>query len=336
MKDQQESGTSKSRTTTKKGQRFGVILLPYSVSYQRLAEAAQHAEALGFDSLWISDHIQRGSTPILECWTTIAALGALTRRIRIGSLATCNSFRNPGLLAKMVATASLVSKGRVDLAIGIGYDESEFRAAGIAFPSFKERVERLGETLQIVKSLWTKEATNFQGKYWNFRNAVCEPKPPVLPRIWVAGRNNELIRVAASQGAYGMNILPYSGTLDHRRISSIDDLKEISERIASAGIDHKSMYCGDGGLVIGEDREDYARKVERASHAAGLTEEKFGERLANLSIVHGTVDEVSSSIRTLASLGFEELMMIFPGWQDGNYENMDLFAKVFLESSSPS
>ncbi|HZW57882.1 MAG TPA: LLM class flavin-dependent oxidoreductase [Nitrososphaerales archaeon] len=320
-------------SSNKKTPRFGVILLPYSVSYQRLAEAALHAESLGFDSLWIPDHIQRGTTPILECWTTISALSALTRKVRIGSLATCNSFRNPGLLAKMVATASLVSKGRVELAIGIGYDEAEFKAAGIRFPPFKERVERLDETLQIVRSLWTEKTTNFEGRYWNFKDAVCEPKPVGLPRIWVAGRNKELIRVAAKQGAYGMNILPYSGTLDRRRISSIDELKEISQEIAGAGIEHKSMYCGDGGLVVGIDGADYAKRVERAAAATGLAVKKFGERISNLSIMHGTIEQVSSSIKMLASLGFEELMIIFPGWQEGNYENMDLFAKEFVQGS---
>ncbi len=119
-----------------KRQRYGAILLPYSVSFERLIEATQHVEELGFDSVWISDHLQRDTTPTHECWTTISALSAWTSKILIGSLATCNSFRNPALLAKMVATVSQISCGRTDLAIGLGYDRSEHEAYGYAFPKF--------------------------------------------------------------------------------------------------------------------------------------------------------------------------------------------------------
>ena len=305
---------------------YGVILLPYSVSYQRILETTRHAEALGFDSVWISDHLQRGLTPTLECWSTISALIASTKRVRLGSLATCNSFRNPLLLAKMVSTIYEISPKRVELAIGLGYDPKEHAAGGFPFLSSDQRIEKLEETLQIIQSLWTRKKTTFKGKYWKIENAVCEPKPSSLPRIWVAGRNKKLFEIA-SKYAQGVNILPYSGTMENRRISSFEELEQIVDKIDSYGSLAKSLYCGDGGLVIGKDDRDYARKLKRAAYSQGLSEAQLTGRLRNLSILYGTVGECKDRCEKLARIGFEELMIIFSGWQKGNYESMDLFAK---------
>ncbi|MCL4518628.1 MAG: LLM class flavin-dependent oxidoreductase [Thaumarchaeota archaeon] len=312
--------------------RYGVILLPYSVSFERLVKTAQHAEDLGFDSVWISDHLQRDTTPTHECWTSIAALSALTSKISIGSLATCNSFRNPGLLAKMISTVSQISCGRTDFAIGLGYDKSEHQAYGYNFPEFKERVERLSETLLTLRSLWTKKKTNFEGKYWKFESTVCEPKPfGRMPRIWVAGRNHLVLKTAASGRAYGINILPYSGVMEKRRISSFEELELIAKQINRYKL-NKSMYCGDSGLVIGKSKSDYEARLRRYASIQNLSISSARKKIENLSILHGATSECETELRRLATLGFEELMIIFPGWQMGDYSNMDLFAREFISN----
>ena len=305
-------------------------MLPYSVSFERLVEAARHAEDLGFDSVWISDHLQRDTTPTLECWTSIAALSALTSKITIGSLATCNSFRNPGLLAKMISTVSQISRGRTDFAIGLGYDKSEHLAYGYKFPEFSERVERLSETLETLRLLWTRRKTNFNGKYWKFENTVCEPKPfGRIPRIWVAGRNPLVLETAATKGAHGINILPYSGVMEKRRISSFEELELIAKQIGSYKLG-KSMYCGDGGLVIGRNESDYESRLRKYASFQKLSISSARKRIENLSIIHGSTRECKTQLDRLTTLGFEELMMIFPGWQRGDYSNMDLFAREFI------
>ena len=312
--------------------RYGAILLPYSVSFENMFKAARHAEDLGFDSIWISDHLQRGTTPTHECWTTISALSACTSKIAIGSLATCNSFRNPALLAKMVSTVSQVSQGRTDITIGIGYDKSEHEAYGYDFPPFKERVERLSETLEILRSLWTRKRSNFQGKYWKIENAECEPKPfGRVPRIWVAGRNPLVLKAASKSRAYGINMLPYSGVLENRRMSAYDELESIAKQIDRLKL-KKSMYCGDGGLVIGKNASDYEARLGKVAAVQNLSTKELREKLNNLSIIHGTAKQCESTLGRLASLGFEELMMIFPGWQKGDFSNMDLFASEFIEN----
>ena len=309
--------------------KFGVILLPYSVSFSTILKAAKRAEELGFDSVWVSDHIQRGKIPTLECWSTISALGARTESLRIGSLATCSSFRNPALLAKTFSTASNISNGRVELGIGTGYDPDEHIANGYDFPILATRIDRLCEILQILQILWNKgEPIDFHGRFFHLKNAVSEPKPVAEPRVTVAGRNRELIE-SVSGLADAVNILPYSGTLEKRRISTVEEIEELSDFIGSFGLE-RSMYCGDGGVIIGKDAREVEERIKALSALQGSDSSEIEKRLANLSIIHGTVEKCREAISTLESLGFSELMMIFPGWQQEDFANMDLFAKEFL------
>jgi alkanesulfonate monooxygenase SsuD/methylene tetrahydromethanopterin reductase-like flavin-dependent oxidoreductase (luciferase family) len=314
--------------------KYGVILLPYSVSFDRILDATKHAEALGFDSVWISDHLQRGRTPVLECWSTIAALSSATGRINLGSLATCNSFRNPVLLAKIVSTISEISGGRVEIALGIGYDRSEHVSNGFQFPNFHRRVEALSETLEILESLWKDPVTNFTGRHFNLKGAYSEPKPKKVPKVWLAGRHDLILKEAVKH-RYGVNILPYSGTMEKRKLSSLEEVQDISKKIdllASANPIEKSIYCGDGGVIIGKDEADYVAKLVKIARLKGMPKSEIENSLSNLSIIHGTVKECADVMSRLSALGFDELMMIFPGWEYGDYQNMDLFGREFLSS----
>ena len=128
------------------------------LSWESVARVARRAENLGFSSLWVSDHFfldwskyggpstTQGS---FECWTLMSALASLTERVRIGSLVMCNDFRNPALVAKMAASLDLLSGGRVDVGLGAGWYDAEYRAAGIAFDPAKRRIDRLGKALEI-------------------------------------------------------------------------------------------------------------------------------------------------------------------------------------------
>ncbi len=311
------------------GLRFGVVLLPYSVSFERVLAAARRAEELGFSSVWVPDHLQRGSTPILECWTTISALAAACSKIRLGSLATCNSFRNPALLAKMVATVSNVSGGRVDVGIGVGYDDSEHTAYGYSFPDLADRVSALSESLRIMTALWRGAEFDFRGKHFALDHAVSLPRPVGRPRVWVAGRSDPVLEAAASCRVYGVNILPYSGTRDKRRISSTEELAKLAQKIASRGL-RSSLYCGDGGVVIAPTGRGLSDRVAQAARFNRCTRSEMEVRLRNLSAVYGTVDQCETKVKALESSGFEELMLIFPGWQVGDYSGMSEFARAFV------
>src|SRR5918912_2158853 len=129
--------------------------------YETMSRVAREAERLGFDSVWVYDHFHTVPQPTLnttfECWTSTAALARDTQRIRIGQMVTCNSYRNPALLAKMASTVDALSHGRLICGIGAGWHEQEYRAYGYDFPPTKERLARLREAAQVLLAMWSQE-----------------------------------------------------------------------------------------------------------------------------------------------------------------------------------
>ena len=161
-------------------------------------------ERLGYDSVWVYDHlspfwITSGYT--LECWTLLSAIAARTKQIRIGSLVTNVNLRNPALLAKMTSTLDNISKGRLILGLGIGdkLSRNELHSYGYRFAPLSERIDRLRETIQILKALWTQEETSFNGKHFQISRARNYPKPVQNPhpQIWIGGKHHMLQDVIA-------------------------------------------------------------------------------------------------------------------------------------------
>jgi F420-dependent oxidoreductase-like protein len=172
--------------------------------WAKSVEVAQLAEQLGYDSIWVYDHFHNVPRPaheaVFECWTSIAAISQLTTRIRLGQMVGCNSYRNPGLLAKITATVDVISGGRLDWGIGAGWYENEYRAYGYDFPKPKDRIGMLRESVEIVKSMWTEAETTYKGKYYELVRANCDPKPlqDPHPPIWIGGGGEQLtLRVVA-------------------------------------------------------------------------------------------------------------------------------------------
>lgn len=147
-------------------------------SYHSIRAIARQAEADGFDSIWLADHLfyRRPGEPtrgVWECWTVLAALAEATSRVEIGTLVLCNSFRNPAILAKMATTADEVSQGRLILGIGAGWNEPEYDGFGLPFD---HRVGRLEEALQVLRPLLRDGHVDFAGQYYQARN--CDNVPP--------------------------------------------------------------------------------------------------------------------------------------------------------------
>ena len=166
-----------------------------SAGFDYALEMARMAEDLGFDSVWIPDHVENAhlnrAKPILEFWTTLTAIGAVTERVRLGGHAMNNTFRHPGLTAKIVCTLDQITGGRVILAPGSGWFADESKAYG-----FKEwsddglvRIGRLDEALHIIRGLMTEDGFSFEGEYFRLTDAYCNPKPvqQPYPPIWIAG-----------------------------------------------------------------------------------------------------------------------------------------------------
>ena len=156
-------------------------------AFEAMTRAAQAADELGFASAWLVDHFHTIPKPTqevtFECWTTTAALARETKRIRIGQMVTCNSYRSPALLAKMASTVDVLSHGRLTFGIGAGWYEHEYRAYGYPFPDAPERLRHLREAVPIIISMWTEEEAHFAGRYYQVDGAINQPKGVQQPHI---------------------------------------------------------------------------------------------------------------------------------------------------------
>jgi len=175
-----------------------------AAKWDKAVEIAQLAESLGYDSVWVYDHVHNVPRPaheaVFECWTTVAAISQRTSRVRLGQMVGCNSYRNPALLAKITATVDVISGGRLEWGIGAGWYENEYKGYGYEFRAPKHRIGMLKEAVEIVRSLWTQPETTYEGTYYKTLRANCDPKPLQQPHppIWIGGGGEQLtLRVVA-------------------------------------------------------------------------------------------------------------------------------------------
>ena len=191
------------KATARPHTRFGLFIGQVGQSWTELVERFVLADELGFDHAWLVDHLMPTDPPenrsIFEAWTSLAALAALTRRIRIGVLVSSNTFRHPSLLAKQAVTVDHISSGRLILGIGTGWYADEHRRFGLDFPGAPERVERLEEALEILQRLQGGAVANHDGRFYRLEGALARPLPvqrPGIP-ILIAAHRPRMLRLAA-------------------------------------------------------------------------------------------------------------------------------------------
>ena len=190
------------------GWRMDLVGIPDPVeAYETMTRVAQEAEATGFDSIWLFDHFHTVPTPTqevtFECWTSTAALARDTKRVRIGQMVTCNSYRNPALMAKMASTVDVLSHGRLDFGIGAGWHEHEYRAYGYPYPDAPERLRYLREAVQVILAMWTQNEAVFEGKYYQLKGAINQPKgvqKPHIPLLIGGGGEKVTLKLVAQYG----------------------------------------------------------------------------------------------------------------------------------------
>jgi F420-dependent oxidoreductase-like protein len=182
--------------------RFGLKLSGQDTTVDDLRAVWRLADESGFDHLWDFDHLAAigeggPDRPIFEGWTIQAAMAEATKRVRIGCLVTGNTYRNPALLAKEAVTVDHLSGGRLEFGIGAAWAEIEHQMYG--FEGLDHRVGRLSESLRIIKSLWTEERTNFDGRYYRMKDAISNPKPVQKPHppIWIGASGEATMRLVA-------------------------------------------------------------------------------------------------------------------------------------------
>jgi F420-dependent oxidoreductase-like protein len=185
--------------------RFGIKTMPQHTTYEAMLTVWQEADATPvFEHAWLFDHFAPINSdvegPCLEGWTLLAAYAAQTSRIRVGLMVTGNTYRHPAVLAHQAATVDIISNGRLDLGIGAGWNEYEHQSMGIPLYAPGERIRRFGEACEIIKRLFTQHLTDFDGRYYQLKEARCEPKPvqkPYPPFVIGGGGEQLTLKVVA-------------------------------------------------------------------------------------------------------------------------------------------
>lgn len=194
--------------------RFGISTLQ-QIPWPTLVERWRHAEALGFDSAWMPDHLvhpRQPAQPWLEAWTLLSALATQTSRIHCGTMVTNVLFRSPVLLAKEALTIDHISGGRLELALGSGNGATSYPAAGIEASGPAERERRLAEAVEVLDRLLRGEETTYHGQYYQVNDALMRPGPVQRPRprLTIGGRRPATLKVAAQYAdAWNMFVWPF-------------------------------------------------------------------------------------------------------------------------------
>ena len=292
--------------------KFGVFLPFYvfrteksSQLFNLLQDVVLECERLGYYSVWLDDHLMLNKMPILECWTTLSAISTVTETIRLGTMVTCNSFRNPALLAKMATTLDNTSNGRLELGIGAGVQKNEHEAYGFPFPSSKARIERLNEAVEIIKKLWTEEKASYSGKHYRIRDAVCEPKPVQKPHppIIIGGGGEKLTLKVTARHAdrYDWGYLP---SLEQYK-RKLKVLEKHCEAVGRSFDDIEKSCWLAGQIFIGENKKELEEKALQQ-----LPEGVSLEDFMRTNFV-GTPEDCIHQLRQYMNLGVTQFMLFF-------------------------
>ena len=279
------------------------------VSWGEWVALGRACEDAGLEGLFRSDHyaglMGDEGRDALDAWTQIAALAALTERIRLGTLVSPVTFRHPSLLAKAVATADHVSGGRVELGIGAGWNVREHAAYGFAFPELPERLELLEEQLQLVVRQWTEDAVDVAGDHYRLQGLNALPKPVQRPRppVIVGGAGKpRTARLAARLADEYNTPFPTLEQVGERRANVVRACEELDRE--------PLLFSVMTGCVVGTDRAELLHRVGRTMARMRVDGDPaaFVRERGDVMVL-GTVDEVVERLRGLEEAGVDRIFL---------------------------
>ena len=297
--------------------RFGIVIpqgwrndLPQtSASYQfkYSKDIVVAAERNGFDAVYAYDHFiphyrYPSAGSFFECFTLLSAISLYTKKLKIGQIVTCNSYRNPALLAKMVATLDIITNGRTELGIGAGWYQEEYKAYGYTYFSDIIRILQLEESIQIIKKLWTQEIANFRGKYYSVNRAICFPKPVQKPHptIMVGGAGEKYLLKVVAKYADRYNL--YFGTPQEmgRKINILKDYNGQNREIEYSIV----LPC----LIV--DNDEQIEKIVKKMKKGNMTIDQFKKSVAG-GLTVGTIDDIINGITQYVNIGVSHFIFHF-------------------------
>lgn len=278
---------------------FGI---PSEDLFEKVASVAVAAESNGFDSVWVMDHfyqiwsIGRPEEPMLEAYAVLSALAARTRRVRLGTMVTGVTYRNPALLAKTLTTLDVLSGGRAILGLGAAWNEDEHRGYGFEFPPVRERMDRLEEAVRICKLMFTEEAPSFEGRHYRIDKALNFPRPvtPGGPPLLIGGAGEKRTLRLVARYADACNVFGDLDTFRHK-------MDVLDRHCADLGRDSSEITRTKlGTVVVGSTRQEVDRLGAELREARGMTEERYAT-----TAIAGTPDEVTNQVGEFVEAGMD-------------------------------
>lgn len=282
-----------------------------------MRDLADHADRGRWDSLWVYDHFHTVPVPTgeatHEAWSLMSAYAATTSRIKLGQMCTAMSYRNPVYLAKVAATADIISGGRIQMGIGGGWYEHEWRAYGYGFPSAGVRLGRLDEGVQIMRDAWRDGKVSFDGKHYQVDGAIVAPKPLQdngIP-LWIAGGGEKVTLRIAAQYAQCTNFTPERAAFAHKSQVLAGHCREV-------GTDFDAIVRSvNVNAVVGPSEADVKDRLQRVR---GRMADYVGEAAADAMIAGtsgpesatGTPEQVVERLTKLRNLGCDYAICYFP------------------------
>jgi len=276
---------------TSEKMRFGFWPNPRS-DYESTKILAQHAEATGWDGIWLADHFlpeEDALIPVHESWITMAALARDVPRVRLGTLVAGNTYRHPAVLANMVSTLDNLAEGRVVLGLGAGWQQNEHDAYGIEYGTVGSRLDRLEEACQVIKGLFHTDHFSFNGQHYQLKNAPLEPKPlqAKIPLMIGGGGEQRTLKITA-QYADEWNVWGDVEILKNK-------MAILDQHCESIGRDPQEIERSAVALLFLSDNESFLKKMRAADIA--------------LPAIIGNVNEVIDIVANFKEAGVKELIV---------------------------
>jgi F420-dependent oxidoreductase-like protein len=297
------------------GWRMDLVDIEPEKHWAVMRDLATYADNSAWDSLWVYDHFHTVPMPTgeatHEAWSLMAAYAATTSRIKLGQMCTAMSYRNPVYLAKVAATADIISGGRIQMGIGGGWYEHEWRAYGYGFPSAGVRLARLDEGVQIMRDAWRDGKVSLAGKHYQVDGAIVEPKPLQDGGIpfWIAGGGEKVtLRIAAKYAQY-TNFTPELEAFKHK-----SDV--LAEHCREVGTDFDAIVrSANFSAIIGTSEADVKDRQRRIlDRMSRYVPEAVAEAMLSGGSegATGTTEQVIERIAKVRDLGCEYAICYFP------------------------
>lgn len=302
---------------------FGVTIPQIKRTWDEAKAASREFEAMGYDSLWVCDHLygpQSPSIPILEAWSLISAVAAITEKVEIGTLVTPAGMRNAAQLGKVIATVDNIAGGRIIPGLGAGWMPREFTDFGVPFLPTGQRLGQLRETVELLKAMWSEPSVTYEGKYVRAQDVMCEPKPVRTPPILIGGAGEKVtLKLAAQHAAIWNNMAVHQAHLPQK-------VEVLKQHCAAVGRDPSEIVISQQCLVtIAPDEASAGPMVESAKKIFGG---HMGDPTGPLAIA-GSPETVRAQIQKHIDLGCTMFLMEFFGRETIGP------AKLFAETVMP-